>query len=208
MKREDKTARVVRWPKLGEPEVVLEEYGKRVVRQQFMNPRTEEADTFLLFGQRDWSVVLPITDDGRVVVVEQYKQGCDDIVVELPAGTADFVGEDPQGVVSRELREETGYEPGTVVPLGVPQFMATRNSWTRFFPFLALGCRKVATPLDDPNETLLTRLMPLDEWIDLALTDLVEPSAVVATFRALRHLDYRIQPSSRPGVRADRHEPC
>lgn len=128
------------WQKVGEPVIIATEYGKKFIRQIFRNPATGKEEKFVLYGQRNWSVVLPFTDDGNVVAVRQYKQGCDQITLELPAGTADFKGETPEEVMRRELLEETGYEPAEVVVLGPPQFIATRNSWTQFHPFLAKGC--------------------------------------------------------------------
>ena len=178
------------WEKVGEPTVLAGKFGKRLVSQNFRNPATGKEEEFTLYGQKDWSVVLPITEDGKVVTVSQYKQGCDQIVLELPAGTADFKDETPEEVMKRELLEETGYEPEEVILLGEPQYIATRNSWTRFWPFLARGCRKVKEVKIDLNEEIEVKIMPFDEWVQLALSSLVEPSAIVATFRSLPHLGY------------------
>ena len=178
--------KIVPWTKIGEPTVLAGKFGKKLISQIFRNPATDKEEEFVLFGQKDWSVVLPITEDGKkVVTVSQYKQGCDQIVLELPAGTADFKGETPEEVMRRELLEETGFEPLEVISLGPPQFMSTRNSWTKFHLFLAKGCKKVKEAKLDLNEEIETQLIPLDEWIELCFTEIVEPSAIVATFRSL-----------------------
>jgi len=185
------------WKKVGEPSFMAKKFGKQLIVQMFLNPTTGKEEEFVLFGQKDWSVVLPVTEDGEVVVVRQYKQGCHQILLELPAGTADFKDETPEEVMRRELLEETGYEPAEVIALGPSQYISTRNSWTRFHPFLARGCRKVKETKIDLNEEIEVILIPLEEWIDLCLKEIVEPSAIVATFRSLPHLGYQFQTVSK-----------
>lgn len=53
--------------------------------------------------------VVPILDDGRIVMVKQYRYPIKEITLEIPAGKLDM-DEDPLDCVVRELREETGYE--------------------------------------------------------------------------------------------------
>jgi 8-oxo-dGTP pyrophosphatase MutT (NUDIX family) len=181
------------WKKVGSPKVLAEEYGKKLVIQKFRNPHTGKAEEYSLFGQKDWSVILPVTESSEVISVEQYKQGCDGIVLELPAGTKEPRDKTMAAAARRELVEETGFRATRVIHLGPPQFIATRSSWTRFYMFLGLGCEKVAEPVQDTSEVIKVRRIPLDAWIDRCLKVLVEPSAIVATFRALGRLGYSIQ---------------
>jgi len=58
-------------------------------------------------------VILPFLDDGRVVLIRNYRVAVDERLVELPAGTLDR-GEDPQVAAQRELAEETGYHAGAM----------------------------------------------------------------------------------------------
>ena len=57
------------------------------------------------------SVILSITDDGKIIMVEQYRKPCEMISLELPAGKLD-AGEPPEECAKRELQEETGYIAG------------------------------------------------------------------------------------------------
>lgn len=181
------------WHK-GREEILLKKFGKEMRSVLFTNPRTNTEEEFVLFGNKDWSVVLPLTADMHVVTVRQYKQGCDKIIRELPAGAADFRNEKPEDVARRELLEETGYEAAEgMLFLGPPLWISSRSSWTRFWPFLALGCRKVAEQKLDDLEDIEIELIPLDEWIHQALSEIEEPSAVVATFRALPYIGYKIE---------------
>lgn len=54
------------------------------------------------------SVILPVFDNGEILLVKQYRYPIRGDVIELPAGKLD-AGEDPKVCAERELREETGY---------------------------------------------------------------------------------------------------
>ncbi|UII54717.1 NUDIX hydrolase [Cytobacillus spongiae] len=53
--------------------------------------------------------VIPITSDGKIVMVEQYRKALEKTIVEIPAGKLEK-GEEPASCARRELEEETGYE--------------------------------------------------------------------------------------------------
>ena len=55
------------------------------------------------------AAVVPVTDDGRILMVKQYRNALDRYTLEVPAGALDT--EDEPGIVcaKRELEEETGY---------------------------------------------------------------------------------------------------
>ncbi len=56
-------------------------------------------------------VLLPILDDGQVVMIENYRRSVDQTLLELPAGTIE-AGDSPEATAPRELIEETGYRAG------------------------------------------------------------------------------------------------
>ena len=54
--------------------------------------------------------VVPVHDDGTVTLVRQYRAAVDALVLEIPAGTLDKEGEEPEAAARRELAEEAGLE--------------------------------------------------------------------------------------------------
>ena len=65
---------------------------------------------------REWikhpgaSAVLPVTPEGRLIFVRQYRYPIQQVTLEIPAGKLDAEGEDPLDCARRELSEETGYQ--------------------------------------------------------------------------------------------------
>ncbi len=51
--------------------------------------------------------IAPITDDGHVILVKQYRKAIEKEILEIPAGKIE-IGEDPKSCAIRELKEETG----------------------------------------------------------------------------------------------------
>lgn len=61
--------------------------------------------------------MVPVTAEGRLLLVTQYRHAAGKRLLELPAGTLER-GEAPVEAVSRELQEEVGRIPGRIEPLG------------------------------------------------------------------------------------------
>lgn len=62
--------------------------------------------------------VVPLLDDGRVVMVRQYRAAVEQALLEIPAGKRDVAGEAPDVTARRELEEEVGYQAGRFDLLG------------------------------------------------------------------------------------------
>ncbi|HBR03324.1 MAG TPA: ADP-ribose pyrophosphatase [Ruminiclostridium sp.] len=54
------------------------------------------------------SAIVPVTDDGKIILVEQFRKPIEKVSLEIPAGKLDK-GENPDHCAVRELQEETGY---------------------------------------------------------------------------------------------------
>lgn len=89
----------------------------RLVRRTIRGPRGDVFDRTYVNTPGAVGVVA-LTPDNQIVLVSQYRSSFDELVLEIPAGMRDVVGEDPSRTAWRELAEETGYVPATVERLG------------------------------------------------------------------------------------------
>ena len=99
--------------------------------------------------------VVPVLDDGTIVMVRQFRAPMEAMVLELPAGRRDVDGEAPVATARRELAEEVGYLADTVELLTVmahsPGFCDELNHI-----FLATGLTPCDKHVDGPEEEYMT----------------------------------------------------
>lgn len=112
----------------------------------------------------DWVNVVPVTADGHMVLVEQFRHAGDDIFIEVPGGATHGAQEAPLIAGQRELLEETGYSSDRWIYCGC-HFPNPALQSNRMHTYLALGCRKVQEPNLDPFEDLTVKLMPVAEAV-------------------------------------------
>jgi ADP-ribose pyrophosphatase len=55
------------------------------------------------------AAILPVNEDGKILLVRQYRCGTNDEILEIPAGCRNTEKEDYKVCAARELEEETGY---------------------------------------------------------------------------------------------------
>ncbi len=94
--------------------------------------------------------ILPLLDDGRVVLLRQYRVAVDAYLIELPAGTLE-PGEPPIETAQRELIEETGYTAAKMEPL-LTFFSSPGILRERLHLFLATGLVPGETALEDGED--------------------------------------------------------
>lgn len=142
----------------------------------------------LVLRAPDWVNVIPLTDDGRVILVRQWRFGTAGPTLEIPGGMID-PGENAAEAAARELLEETGYRASEWTPLGAtdpnPAFLS--NTCTSF---LARGLERLGEPLGDGEEELILESAPLDEIPELIRRGEIRHSLVLSAFHwlALRGL--------------------
>ncbi|MCT4597653.1 MAG: NUDIX hydrolase [Vallitalea sp.] len=98
---------------------------KRLDRKEIFNGKRVHLviDTLELENKKivEWELVthpgaaaiIPVDEDGNIIMVRQYRNAADDYVLEIPAGGLE-PNEDPMLCASRELEEETGYKSNNI----------------------------------------------------------------------------------------------
>lgn len=182
---------VQHWERGTTPQQIhVSKFGRAAVSRWFIDPATDQEEEFLLVDIRPGSVILPITEDGRVIAERQFLQGANKVGLLLPGGRGNFEEEASIEIASRELLEETGRKAGTMIPLGhvwIESRSCTGQNWL----FLALDCQEVGEPRTGGSEHIELVYFGVKEWVELAQTTLEEPDAICVTFRALPHLRER-----------------
>jgi ADP-ribose pyrophosphatase len=112
-------------------------------------------------------VVLPFTEYGKVVVVDEWRQAVERINRGLPAGTVDPGDDDSFAAARRELTEETGYEAGTVSHLTSVE-PANGFADAVFHYFVARECEPTAEQDLDRDESIAVETTTLDELVSKA----------------------------------------
>ncbi len=134
--------------------------GFDVVNEQVQLPDGTETE-FDYLAEEESVVILPFRPDGEVVVIDEWRHAVKRVNRGLPAGTLED-GEAPAEAVGRELREETGYEPGTVHHLTTVE-PANGFSDALFHYFLAEGCEQVGDQELDTDESIEVTTVSFDE---------------------------------------------
>src|SRR6185295_3303743 len=89
-----------------------------VERSVAQSPVDGQTRAFHRIQSQNWTQIVPITADGHVVMIRQYRHGAQRVTLEIPGGLVD-PGEDPAEAALRECLEETGYRARHAEPLGV-----------------------------------------------------------------------------------------
>ena len=121
--------------------------------------------------------VVPLTQDGKVVLVRQWRQPLDAFTLELPSGGVDR-GEDPRGAAERELLEEAGFRA-----VGLEYLVSVHTSTGRTDEVCHLfRCRAVrdpAGPRPEPTEFITVVELPLEEALNRISDGTITDAATV-----------------------------
>ena len=124
-------------------------------------------------------VIVPVDEDGDVVLVRQYRKAAGRELLELPAGVLNDGETSPLDAARRELREETGLDAERIIPLG--DFFAAPGSMSeQLFSFLATGLFPNPLPADE-DERIEVERVPFMRLVSMARLGEVHDAKTLAS---------------------------
>lgn len=147
---------------------------KKLLRRQ----ADGRAGQFVVLDSPDWVNVIPITQDGQVVLIRQWRHGSQETTLEIPGGLVD-PGESPSEAGARELMEETGYQAQRLIPLGRVQpnpALFTNHCYT----FLAPEVKLRGPQHTDPHEEIEVLTVPVGQLPELVRSGQIDHCVVIA----------------------------
>ncbi len=147
------------------------------------------------YSTREWikhpgaCAVVPVFDNGDVMLVQQFRYGAKQVFIEVPAGKIDR-GESPDSTAVRELEEEVGLRCSSLIYLG-HQYPAIGFSDEILHNYLAIGLINVPDNRDHDEfvEKLRVPLSQALEWVyDGTIIDAKSMIAIIMADRKIRAL--------------------
>ena len=110
------------------------------------------------------AAALPILDDGRLLLIRQFRPAAQGYIYEIPAGRLE-IGEDAAGCVERELEEEVGYKPQQLESLGYV-YSSVGFCNEKIYLFIATKLEQTQTA-HEPDEFIEPLVVTLDEALEM-----------------------------------------
>lgn len=124
----------------------------------------------------DATAVVPIDENGNVILVEQYRHPVGDIVLEIPAGMLEE-GEDPKVCAIRELEEETSFKAKDLIHI-TTMYPTVGFCTERLHIYLAKELEQGNFNFDD-DEFIEVKKIPLDDAINMIYTGQIIDSKTI-----------------------------
>lgn len=135
-------------------------------------------------------VILPLLDDGRVVLIRQFRHAVNGIIYEIPAGTCE-PREPALACAKRELMEEAGYSAGRWQRV-CEFYPAPGISTERMVLFVARGLKKLAKPVPmDKDEQITTHPVPLKQALALVKSNkIIDAKSIIGLLWGLNRIKW------------------
>ncbi len=134
------------------------------------------------------ALAVPVTPEGKLVLVRQYRFAIQGRLLEFPAGTVE-PNEDPAETIAREIEEETGYHADRWTKLG--EFpLAPGYSDELIYAFLAQDLTKLETPpqQDEDEDIEVVLMTPAELEAAILAGEPIDAKSITSFFLARPYL--------------------
>jgi len=98
-------------PSIHEQKIIYSSKVLDVLVRSCRSDDRQRTHDFFVMKSKNWANIIPVTADGKVVLVKQFRAGIADFTLEIPGGVIDSTDPDNIAAAIREMTEETGYAP-------------------------------------------------------------------------------------------------
>lgn len=153
-------------------------------RDEVITPKGNTVEWDYLY-HKGAAAVIPVMDDGKILMVRQWRNAVDKFALEIPAGGKNGVDEPTLLCASRELEEETGYKSDkieflhTIIP-------AIAYSGEKIDVYVAFDLQKTHQNLD-PDEDIEIESYTIEELMDKIVNNEINDAKTVASLMTYYH---------------------
>ena len=145
------------------------------------HPEIKKESDFIVLLSNPWVNIIPLTTEGNIILIEQYRHGIDNLTIEIPGGLVEN-NEDTRLAAERECIEETGYiGEGEAVLIGEnhpnPAFL---NNIC--YHYLWKNCKKQKEQNLDIHEDIRVFELPIDKIKTMIFNKQITHSLVLDAF--------------------------
>ena len=157
------------------------------IRRDYLKTPDGRETKFEIIEHSGSVIIIPIDENGKILLVRQYRHATGGDLLELPAGTLED-NEDPEVCAAREIREETGMAAGVLTKMG--EFYLAPGYSTEFMVvYLATDLSPNPLKADD-DEFLSVESIPVAEAFKKAERgEIPDAKSLAALFLAKRSLE-------------------
>jgi 8-oxo-dGTP pyrophosphatase MutT (NUDIX family) len=151
----------MKWKTLSS-EYLFDDLWFKVRKDVCKTPQGKIINPYYVYEFPTWVTAVPVTDDGRILLVRQYRHALGEVCIELPGGCVDYTDKTYEDAIARELLEETGYSFLSFDYLGrISANPSTNNNLMHMF--LARGGKKIKEQQLDGNEEIEVEFYSIEE---------------------------------------------
>lgn len=135
-------------------------------------------------GHKGAAAVIPITEDGKILLVRQWRNALDRFTIEIPAGGLEGTDEPMIDCAARELEEETGYKSDNL------EFLVSLRTTVAFCNeridvFVAKNLIKTSQKLDE-DENIEVKVYDMEELLEMIRKGIMQDSKTVSAILAYK----------------------